>query len=296
MRWFKHMVASSRDEKLAMLRAEFGMEGYGLYWLILELLAEKVNEKNDTSLTYSAKIWKSFTGISVKKFQKFLSFCSEFEIFSVKFEKNISKNGQNGITISCPNLLKYRDEWSKRKARNSGVTTKQLRCKDTDTDTEKDNYYCPKPEKPGHGPEAESSESGSTGAEKSVTVLPEEKPKHLTPVVLKIPLVAKDGEFEVRQADVDGWQEAFPGVDVLASLRVIQQWNISSPERRKTRRGVRRHITGWLAKDQDQGRNRRKSPGYQSPSLAGAGMPIPKNLTDEEVDAMLNMQRAGGTR
>jgi len=81
MRWFKHMVASSRDEKLDMLRAEFGMEGYGLYWLILELLAEKVNEKNDTSLTYSAKIWKSFTGISVKKFQKFLSFCSEFEIF-----------------------------------------------------------------------------------------------------------------------------------------------------------------------------------------------------------------------
>lgn len=287
MRWFKHMVASSRDEKLAALRAEFGMEGYGLYWLILELLAEKVDEKNDTSLTYSTKIWKSFTGVSVKKFQKFLIFCTNFDIFSVKFEKNNSKNGQNGITISCPNLLKYRDEWSKRKARNSGVTTEPLRSKDTDTDTEKDNYSCAEPEESGPTPEAMVEEKNAAGEDQKPTpVQPAEKPKHLTPVVLKIPLVARDGEFEVRQADVDGWQEDFPGVDVLASLRVIRQWNVSSPERRKTRRGIRRHITGWLTRDQDQGRNRRSSPGsmlqpYQTQA------PLPKNLTDEEVEAML---------
>ncbi len=287
MRWFKHMVASSRDEKLAALRAEFGMEGYGLYWLILELLAEKVNEKNDTSLTYSAKIWKSFTGISVKKFQKFLIFCANFDIFSVKFEKNNSKNGQNGITISCPNLLKYRDEWSKRKARNSGVTTERLRSKDTDTDTdtEKDNYSCAEPGKTGSTPEPENEGKSAAGEDqKPAPVQPEKKPKHLTPVVLKIPLIAKDGEFEVRQADIDGWQVDFPGVDVLASLRAIRQWNVSSPERRKTRRGIRRHITGWLTRDQDQGRNRRAMPGSMPQPYQA---PLPKNLTDEEVEAML---------
>ena len=108
MRWFKHMVQSNRDEKLRRIQDKFGLEGYGLYWIILETIAEKLDKNNCASMELSYKNWKKITGISTKKFQKFLTFAQELEIFVVK-------NSQNLITIGCPNLLKYRDEYSSRK-------------------------------------------------------------------------------------------------------------------------------------------------------------------------------------
>lgn len=77
--------------------------------------------------------------------------------------------------------------------------------------------------------------------------------------LLKIPLIKKDGEFEITQKDIDGWQETFPGMDVLPCIRFIRQWNIDTPDRRKTRRGIRKHISGWLARDNDKGKWRKQS-------------------------------------
>ena len=108
MRWFKHLVCSNRDEKLRRIQDVFGLEGYGLYWIILETIAEKLDQNNCTHMELSYKNWKKVTGISTKKLQKFLIFAQELEIFIVK-------NSENLITIGCPNLLKYRDEYASRK-------------------------------------------------------------------------------------------------------------------------------------------------------------------------------------
>lgn len=75
----------------------------------------------------------------------------------------------------------------------------------------------------------------------------------LEPAVMTFPLVKKDGEFQITQRDVDEWSESFPAIDVLSWLRRIRQWNIDNPSKRKTRRGIRNHISGWLAKEQDRG-------------------------------------------
>jgi len=75
---------------------------------------------------------------------------------------------------------------------------------------------------------------------------------HSGPPVLTIPLINKS-EFEIFQEDVDQWKESFPAVDVLQTLRTIRQWNIDNPTRRKTIRGIRKHISGWLAREQDRG-------------------------------------------
>lgn len=71
--------------------------------------------------------------------------------------------------------------------------------------------------------------------------------------ILSIPLIKRDGEFHITQADVDEWQDTFQAIDVLAVLRRIRQWNIDNPQRRKTIRGIRKHITGWLGREQDRG-------------------------------------------
>ena len=108
MRWLKHLTNSNRDEKLRRIQDEFGLEGYGLYWIILETIAEKLDKNNCPSMELSVQNWKKITGVSAKKLRNFLVFAQDLEIFSIK-------NSQNTVTIECHNLLKYRDEYTSRK-------------------------------------------------------------------------------------------------------------------------------------------------------------------------------------
>lgn len=73
-------------------------------------------------------------------------------------------------------------------------------------------------------------------------------------VVMRIPLTPRDGSYAVTEADVQFWTQAYPRVDVLAALRRIASWMDANPNKRKTRRGIRRCIDSWLARDQDNGK------------------------------------------
>ncbi len=118
MRWFKHLSMSSSDEKISEFLDEFGAEGYGVFWMILEKISQLMDESPRTFGRFSLKVWAKSCRVSVKKFQKLVTFLESSGIFSTKNEKNY-------MTISCPNLIKYRDEWTNRKI-NSGVTPEQL--------------------------------------------------------------------------------------------------------------------------------------------------------------------------
>ena len=89
----------------------------------------------------------------------------------------------------------------------------------------------------------------------SVSSLPDRAVNELPPAVLSIPLIKRDGEFGIRQQDIEEWRETYPGVDVINCLKRIRQWNRDNPRRRKTRNGIRSHISKWLDREQN------KSPG-----------------------------------
>lgn len=127
MRWFKHMTSSWEDQKLSAAIDELGLEGYGFWWRMLEIIAKQLDEGGTTNCSYSSRKWGEFFGISAKKFEKFAGIFKKFEIFQVNFSEKY-------IEVNIPNLLKYKDEWTRKKAKNSGVTPEKLRCKDTDTD------------------------------------------------------------------------------------------------------------------------------------------------------------------
>lgn len=75
-----------------------------------------------------------------------------------------------------------------------------------------------------------------------------------SPSVLRVPLV--DGsEHEVTQAHVDGWKPAYPGIDVEVQLQKARVWLEENPRKRKTRAGIGRFLTSWLARAQDSGRD-----------------------------------------
>lgn len=123
MKWFKHISTTYQDEKIAKVIEVLGIEGYGFWWRMLEVVAEKM-EKNETEITYPIKYFANIFGFSEKKFEKFLKIFQSFEIFCVNFEKkqeNFSKKSQVYVTVNIPNLLKYRDEYTERKNKKSGV-------------------------------------------------------------------------------------------------------------------------------------------------------------------------------
>lgn len=80
-----------------------------------------------------------------------------------------------------------------------------------------------------------------------------------------LPLIGKQGDFEVFEADLRMWQEAFPAVDVKQQLREVKAWSVDNPKRRKTRTGIRRFVNSWLSREQDRaGGNPRGQ--FQSPT------------------------------
>ena len=72
------------------------------------------------------------------------------------------------------------------------------------------------------------------------------------PPVISLPL--NDGTFfDVSENDRAKWSQLYPNVDVLQQLRHMAGWCDANPTKRKTRGGVKRFITNWLAEEQNKG-------------------------------------------
>ena len=67
-------------------------------------------------------------------------------------------------------------------------------------------------------------------------------------------LVLNDGSiFPVYEEDVAYYQGLYPAVDIDAEFRKMIGWIDGSPNKRKTKRGIKRFINSWLSKAQDRG-------------------------------------------
>jgi hypothetical protein len=71
-----------------------------------------------------------------------------------------------------------------------------------------------------------------------------------------ISMPLNDGsEYPVFDNAIKEWEKLYPAVDVMQELRNMRGWLMSNPTRRKTKAGIKRFITGWLAKEQNKGRS-----------------------------------------
>ncbi|HEX4044196.1 MAG TPA: Lin1244/Lin1753 domain-containing protein [Gammaproteobacteria bacterium] len=113
MRYFKHLTLSHIDEKLSQVTDLFGAEGYGVYWIILEKIASQMDYSDKTFSRYFSRIWINSCRISEKKFKAIINFFQELELIFYKYDGKY-------LTLDCPNLLKYRDEYSSKKIRRIG--------------------------------------------------------------------------------------------------------------------------------------------------------------------------------
>lgn len=120
MKWFKHDSDSSLDKKLQKVRLKYGMQGYGLYWYLLEMVAINVEKHNlSFELEHDAEIISFSTGISYELVQEMMSYMVSLGLFE----------NQQGI-ITCLKMANRTDEYTQKLLRNSGVPTVSRQCPD----------------------------------------------------------------------------------------------------------------------------------------------------------------------
>lgn len=75
------------------------------------------------------------------------------------------------------------------------------------------------------------------------------------PPVIELPL--NDGTlYPISQEQCQEWAGLYPAVNVIQQLRQMRGWLDSNPTKRKTIRGIKRFVAGWLARTQDKGGDR----------------------------------------
>lgn len=100
MKWFKHDTDANQDAKLQNVLLDYGLEGYGLYWYCLELIAGKVDKDNFTfELEHDARIIARNTGSTPQKVEEMMRYFVNQGLF---------ENRDN--TITCLKLAKRLDQ------------------------------------------------------------------------------------------------------------------------------------------------------------------------------------------
>lgn len=75
MKWFKHDTDANQDAKLQNVLLDYGLEGYGLYWYCLELIAGKVEFGSLTfQLEHDVRIVARNTGSTPARVEEILRY------------------------------------------------------------------------------------------------------------------------------------------------------------------------------------------------------------------------------
>lgn len=100
MRWIKHDTDANQDAKLQNVLLDYGIEGYGLYWYCIELIAGKVDKDNITfELEHDARIIARNVGSTAQKVEEMMRYFVELGLFE-------SSQG----TITCLKLARRLDK------------------------------------------------------------------------------------------------------------------------------------------------------------------------------------------
>ncbi len=74
--------------------------------------------------------------------------------------------------------------------------------------------------------------------------------------------------YYVSVEEVAEYKALYPAVDVEQELRNMKGWSLSNASKRKTRKGMKRFINSWLAREQDRGGSRSSAPSSNTDRFA----------------------------
>jgi len=113
MKWFKHDTDANMDAKLQEVMLDYGLEGYGLYWYCIELIAQRVNGDNLTfELEHDCRIIARNTGSTPQKVEQMMKSFIGLGLLNVE-------NGH----VFCLKLASRCDDFTAKAVRRNGVKT-----------------------------------------------------------------------------------------------------------------------------------------------------------------------------
>jgi hypothetical protein len=82
MKWVKHDTDANQDAKLQNVLLDYGLEGYGLYWYCIELIASGIDTDNITfELEHDARIIARNTGSTPQKVEEMMRYFVKERLF-----------------------------------------------------------------------------------------------------------------------------------------------------------------------------------------------------------------------
>ena len=114
MKWFKHDSNANMDAKVQEVLLDYGLEGYGLYWYCLELIAAKIEPGSiNFELEHDARIIARNTGCTVQKVEEMMKSFIALGLFE----------SSDGV-VTCFKLASRTDEYTAKLIRSEGKKSK----------------------------------------------------------------------------------------------------------------------------------------------------------------------------
>ncbi len=130
--YFSHDTSAFNDVKISILRARYGLEGYGFYWFMLEkiYLTEKFElDLSDDDISEDITLTLSLeSGLKIEKFNEILNFCFKHKLFDKQIFDNKKVITSNGIKKRASCLIEKREYNKKRQEKNNNTSSSDSYC------------------------------------------------------------------------------------------------------------------------------------------------------------------------
>ena len=138
-------------------------------------------------------------------------------------------------------------------------------------ETVRQTYAKQEKEKETEEEEEESLVLGATNLPETIPESPNDQPKEtdVTSALIDITLNDKSA-YPITEKQVAYYHGLYPAVNILGELRKMKGWCDANPAKRKTKKGIERFITNWLAREQDKGH--RPQTTYQPAAKKGSNV------------------------
>ena len=223
MKWFKHFTNASTGETLSELFDEFGFEGLGMFWVLVETVGSHWDGKSIPCMRRSRKVWRKLTGIYPQTFEKLLRFLEDISDLSATFD-------EKGIEVCIPKLLEIKDEYT----RKSGHSPDNV-APEVEIEVEVENI--------------KNKNTPPAGSEREI-----ELGRDKTPIVFKLPL--SDGTYaNITEKTIQEWEKNYRFIDVRGRLANLIDWYEHNPDgqsRRMNRKEWFFGIANIIRKASDQ--------------------------------------------
>lgn len=99
--WFKHDANARRDQKILMMRSVYGAEGYGWWWMLIELMREAADYRLMIAGKYALPTLAQELGADPGRLKEYIEDCiAEFKLFN-----------SDGESFWSPSLLRRMEKY-----------------------------------------------------------------------------------------------------------------------------------------------------------------------------------------